>query len=121
MTDIDLDTKIKKKFRLFEGLRSEEEDQKIFERVYELLFDEVVMFLEEKLEEKDKISLIKELEASALPSGDKQAQQDSGNFKNAEAILIKYLSKIENYRFKLDKRLDYFLNNLVYQAIKNKN
>ncbi len=101
---MDIDEKIKNKFKLFSGLRSEEEDQKIYDKVYELCFDEMVQFLFENLSTAEKDELIGKLEKKG---------------KETE-ILLKYLSQIENYRFKLDKRLDYFLNNLLYSSLKNK-
>lgn len=104
MSNFDFDEKIKNKFKLFQGLRSQEEDQKIYDKVYELCFEEIVRFLFEKLSTAEKDKLIVELEKKG---------------KETE-ILLKYLSQIENYRFKLDKRLDYFLNNLLYSSLKNK-
>ena len=47
MTDgaFDLDAKIKTKFKLFSGVRSQEEDQKMYDKVMDLCFDEMVAFL----------------------------------------------------------------------------
>ena len=104
MKHIDIDEKIKHKFKLFQGLRSQEDDQKIYDKIYDLCFDEMVGFLFENLS----------------PAKRDEFSKDIENTGKKTEILLKYLSQIENYRFKLDKRLDYFLNNLLYSSLKNK-
>lgn len=138
MPYLNLEQKIIKKFKLFQGLRPEAEEQKIFAKVYNLCFDEMVLFLCQHLSQKDQESLTRELEsAEHLPGGDAptnhlpggvapaahlegEDRQNQKNLTPAGAVLVKYLESIENSRFKLDKRLDYFLNNLLYQAVENK-
>jgi hypothetical protein len=101
-----LDEKIKSKFKLFTGVRSYEEDQKIYDKVWELCFDELTGFIEDNLNESEQKKMLEEI---------KGREEDK-----AQEVLLTYLSQIDNYRFKLDKRLDYFLTNLLYSAVKNK-
>ena len=102
--DSRLDEAIKSKFRLFSGVRSQEEDQKIYDKVNDLCFDEMTSFLSENLNAEDQTKLLTELDS-----------QNTDDDKTK--VLQSYLSKIENYRFKLDKRLDYFLNNLLLSSV----
>lgn len=103
----DLDEKIKKNFRLFTGVRPQEEDKRIYEKVYDLCFDEMIKFLYENLSKEDQNELTKNLES----------QKDLD--KKAE-VLSKALLKIEDSGFRLEKRIDYFLNSLLYQTLKQK-
>ena len=99
-----LDAKINEKFRLFRGLRSQEEDQKILDKVMNLCFDEMTAFLGENLNDEDQNSLLVDMDSQS---------EDEAEIKT----LQNYLAKIENYRFRLDKRLDYFLDNLLLNSI----
>jgi hypothetical protein len=113
--NFDLDNKITKTFKLFSGLRSTEEDQKIFDRVYELCFEEIVKFLYENLSKDEQTKLILEIKRNSEKERLSKKQIADINYKT----LLNYLVKIENYRFKLDKRLDYFINNLLYSSLNN--
>src|SRR3989344_9408335 len=99
---MDLDNKIKKKFRLFEGIRSEEEDKKIYDKIYDLCFDEMVLFLTENLESDELKKFEKELKHLR---GGRTDSSDGGRENEVIALLLNYLNKIDNYRFRLDKRL----------------
>jgi hypothetical protein len=112
---MDLDKKIKKKFRLFEGIRSEDEDKKIYDKIYELCFDEMVLFLTENLESDELKKFEKELKHLR---GGRTDSSDGGQENEVIALLLNNLRKIDNYRFRLDKRLDYFLNNLLISSLK---
>jgi len=103
---IGLDKKIKGKFKLFSGIRPQEEDQKIYDKVLDLCFDEMVAFLGDNLSEKEREDFLGEL-------GKKASDEDKAK------VLQASLSKIENYRFKLDHRLDAFLNNLLLSSLSN--
>jgi len=98
-----IENKIKKIFRLFDGERNLKEDKKLYKKLINLCFDEVIAFLEDNLSENEKENLLIELDK-----------------KSGKEVISKYLQKIPDYKFKLDKRLDYFLNNLLYLAIKEK-
>ena len=101
---VDLDAKIKTRFKLFSGVRSTEEDQKIYDKVYDLCFDEMTTFLGENLKDSDKAQLPEELEKLT-------------NDEDKTKVLTNYLSKIDNYRYKLDQRLDSFLDNLPLSSL----
>lgn len=101
---VDFDTKIKNKFKLFSGARSQEEDQKIFDKVYDLCFDDTVKFLCENLNETDRTQLPEELK--------KQTSEEDKN-----KILLNYMSKIDLFQLKLNQRLDSFLDNLSLSSL----
>lgn len=128
-----IDVKIIKKFSLFEGKRSLEEDQKIFNKIYSLCFDEMVRFLLENLSEDDLQDLNNELnyvkatshqEFILEPSGIQTRNQilvgekHSSSTTETVVLIIKYLSKIENSSFRFEKRLDYLINSLLYLSLK---
>lgn len=101
---VDLDSKIKTRFKLFSGVRPADEDQKIYDKVYNLCFDEMVLFLSEQLQDSEQDQLSEEL--------NKQTTDDAKT-----KVLVNHLSKIDNYRFKLDHRLDSFLSNLLLSSL----
>ncbi len=107
------DKRIKKTFRLFQGLRSEKEDKKIYDKVYDLCFQETIAFLEESLDPSRQAFLIAELEKI-----DKKSLKKEEKAQQALEIVFKYLTAIPHYRFHFNKRLDYFLNQLFYDALK---
>ena len=113
--NFDLDNKIKKTFQLFSGVRNPEEDQKIFDRVYELCFEEMVKFIYENISTKKQAKLETELDQISEKAGLTKNEAADVNYKT----IFSYLVEIENYRFKLDKRLDYYINNLLYSSLNN--
>ncbi len=100
----DLDNKIKSKFKLFQGVRPEEEDQKIYDKVMDLCFDEITLFVSESLKENEREELKKEMEA-------KENEEDKAN------SMLSYITKIEDYKVRLGGRIDYFLDNLLYTSV----
>jgi len=109
------DKKIKKTFRLFQGLRPEKEDKKIYDKVYDLCFQETIAFIEENLDPSRQAFLTAELEKI----DEKKLKKEERAQQALEAV-FKYLTAVPHYRFRLNKRLDYFLNQLLYKAL-NKN
>ena len=95
---------IKKKFKLFKGLRSKEEDRKILEKLMDLCFDEIMLFLSENLSETQKKSLKKELESQT--SIDEKINS-----------LTKHLTSTQNFDKRIIGRIDGFLNNLLYSSL----
>lgn len=108
------DKKIKKTFRLFQGLRPEKEDKKIYDKVSDLCFQETIAFLEESLDFSRQAFLTAELEKI-----DEKKLKKEEKSQQALETIFKYLTAIPHYRFRLNKRLDYFLNQLLYDALKN--
>ena len=99
-----LDNKVKSKFKLFSGVRSQEEDQKIYDKVMDLCFDEMMLFISENLSEEGRDNLKKEIE---------QQKSEEDKFKS----LSKYLATIENYQNKLSLRMDAFLDGVLNASI----
>ena len=102
----DIDEIIKNTFQLFQGKRSKEEDEKIYQKVYELTFEEMLTFLQENLN----------------PEKQKKFSQALSQIEGELAMetLLKYLSGIPLYRFRLEKRLKAFIDNLLLASIKNR-
>jgi len=48
-----LTKEIKDKFQLFKGLRSEDEDKKILEKVYKICIEEIILFIQENLTDEE--------------------------------------------------------------------
>lgn len=98
-----------------------EEDQKIYDKVCSLVFDEMLKFLEENLSKEYLEKLIEELDEHSQPrpfDPSSDAFSDSERERKQTEILLKYLNLIKDYRLKLDKRLKYFVNNLLYTSLK---
>lgn len=103
-----LDEKIKSKFKLFQGLRPQEEDQKIYDKVMDLTFDEMMAYLGENLSEEERNKFLEETAAE---------ESDEGKNK----LMQSYFSKVENVKVGLGLRIDHFLNNLLYSSLKAAN
>jgi len=100
----DLDSKIKSKFKLFSGARSQEEDQKVYDKVMDLCFDEMMSFAGENLSEADQTEMLNKM---------KESLSDEDKTK----VFTEYLSKIEDSNFRLDERIETFLNNEILSYV----
>lgn len=100
----DLDKKIKDKFQLFSGVRSQDEDQKIYEEIYNLCFEEILAFLGENRDDAGREAFKQDL-----------AQQKSDEDRNK--TLVAALSKIEDYQSKLNQRMDTLLDKLLEASL----
>lgn len=100
----DLHGQIVKKFRLFEGVRSRDEDEKIYDKVSGLLALELGKFVEENLDEKGKVELEKKLTQANLAD-------------NAWSALLSSMSNVPDLQSKLQKRIENYLKNLVYDSL----
>jgi len=114
----DIDWKIRESFRLFQNLRPEAEDQKIYEKVYALCLEEIVAFLADNLSQSKQQALLSELDRLQKSQTKKGSQMDSSSQQQLTAILTRYLKTIDQHRFKLDKRLKYFIDNLLLNSLK---
>jgi biopolymer transport protein ExbD len=101
-----LDEMIKSKFKLFQGLRTEEEDKKIYDKIIKLCGEETLNFLVDNLKQEEIDQLSNEL--SSLNNEDEKID-----------IIQKYLSNIENHEGKLKNRLTGYLNLLYISSVKN--
>ncbi len=95
---LNFDQKIKSKFKLFKGIRPQKEDEKIYQKIYDALFDEIIKFLYENLNQEQKNKLIEKLE--------------SANENLRVKILLGYLKKTGTNLAKLSERLDNLLNSI---------
>ncbi len=103
----DIDKQIKKMFKLFQGVRSEKEDKKIYEKVTDLIFKDLVSFLVENTTTKDKPKLKKEISSKK-------------KIESREKVLLDHLSKIKDVQKRLPMRIDYFLKALVVNSFRGK-
>lgn len=103
--DNPLDEMIKSKFKLFQDTSTKEDDQKTFDRIMRYCFEETISFLAENLTEEDFENLLKETEGA-------------GTDEEKADVMRKYHSKIENYSFKLNARINGLLNNLLLNGLK---
>jgi len=101
-----LDAKVREKFNLFTGLRPADEDQKMYDKIMGMCFDEMIRFLSENLNEEQENSLVDEL-------------SKAGSDEDKQKIMTNYFSKVNNARSKFNIRIDLFLNNLLMKSIKN--
>lgn len=101
----ELNNKIKSKFKLFMGLRSQEEDQKIFDKVMDLTFEEIMAYVGENLSEEDRNNFLEDM-----------AKDQTDADKNK--VFEMYLTKIKGYQVGILLRIDRFLNNLLYSSAK---
>lgn len=100
-----LDSKVREKFKLFTGLRPQEEDQKMYDKIMELCFDEMSRFLSDKLSEEQKNAMFDDLAKS-------QSDEDK------EKVIANYFAKVEKAKSKFNARIDLFLNNLLMKSMK---
>lgn len=103
--------KIVNRLSLFQNLRPIEEDVRIFEKVHDLCFEEMLMFIEENLDLSRKSFLFYEI--------DELSKKNDDDDKKAEMtiyLIFKYLTAIPHYRFRLNKRLDFFINKLIVKS-----
>lgn len=107
-----LKNKIIRTFSLFEGKRKPEENRRILNKVYLLCLDEMAQYLEESLPSDQKQNLTRQIESLK--------DNDYENFAHIIAEIDQKLKKIEDAKFKLIRRLNAFINNLHYQALKKK-
>ncbi len=104
----ELNAKVKSKFNLFKGARPQEEDQKIYDKLMDLISDESTKFMIENLTEEELNKMDEELKST-------------DNEESRLNIMATYFSKVDNYSFRFNQRIDGFLNNLLTSSIKNLN
>lgn len=104
---MNLEEKIKTAFKLFQGVRSQEEDQKLYEKIMEYFFDEISKFMVENLSEEEFKLMLAELEKA-------------GSVDEKSEIANKYMRKIPDYEYKLNMRLDGYINRLLIDDVVGK-
>ncbi|GIW67017.1 MAG: hypothetical protein KatS3mg095_0915 [Candidatus Parcubacteria bacterium] len=97
-----VEEEIIKKFKLFKGLRSIDEDEKILNKVYQLCLNEMLYFLEEIISSEEKEKII----------------QDIYSDKELADVFLRYL-KDEFNLWRLKIRISKFLDNLLFELIYN--
>lgn len=102
---LDLDFLITSKFKLFQGLRPEEIDREIYDKVMQHCISEISLFLEENLDKR-------QLNTLDRLADDNQALQKQ---------LRSYIKMISNGQLQLYKQLDTYLNILLYQTLNRVN
>jgi hypothetical protein len=101
MAKFDIDQHIKTRFALFEGKRAEEEDQKIYDKVYNLCLNEMILFIGQNVSKEERSALLQKL--------------------NSEDPKEAFLSSLENVplaKQRLEARLKYFVDQLLLDSLK---
>lgn len=109
-----LDKRIRERFKLFKNLRSKQDDEKLYLEIYNQIFKEMIKFLEENLDFSRMSFLIRELRM--IEKGIKSEDKKNGAAYDA---LFRYLSSVPDVLFKLDRRIDHFINNLYVRSMDN--
>lgn len=103
---IDLEQKIIERFRLFQGLRSLQQDNEILELLVGSCLDETIRFLEQETSLEEQNILLEKLNSIEHSSGSFYAHN-----KEVIRVFSESLQKVPALRFRLEKRLEAFLNN----------
>lgn len=103
----ELETKIKEKFKLFQGLRSDDEDQKLLDQILDMCFEELISFMAKNLSEAEQKNFLNELEQKSTDDEKVQFIQES-------------LTKVDNYQKKYSGLIENFLDELLYESMSDK-
>ena len=107
-----LDSRIRKRFRLFNGSRQAAVDKKLYLKIYGEISREFLVFLKEHLRDKDISNLMDDLhEINASEADNSRAACKS------LILLLGYLDVIDDGLYKLDCRFDHFINNLLIDSL----
>lgn len=106
MFTLHLDQQIRQKLGLFQGLRSQEADEKLYMEAYERLFDEMLRFVADNAPH----SAIRK--GMQTPPGETFEETWANKF----VALKGFLSEIPNWELRLYQRLTHYLNNWVVSA-----
>jgi hypothetical protein len=98
-----IEKKINNTFKLYTGIRTEDEDKKISDKVLDLVAKEIIKFADENLTGEQKYAIGKLI--------DLKVESDE---------IAAHLRTIPNYGFRLKKRMNYFIDSLLVNTI-NKN
>lgn len=107
-----VDSLIRKQFHLFEGVRSEKEDRKLYYAIYDKVFLETIKFMEEELMYTNKIKLFRNLKLL-----DKVIKDEDRKLELMYTQIFKFLSYIPFGILKLQLRLENFTNNLMVSTL----
>src|SRR3989344_5493861 len=103
-----LDKRIRERFGIFKKIRSEEEDLELYRKIYLEIYKETLKFLEENLDHQKQDQIRWEIMKLEKESGSLQDR-----FFKVYKVIMKYLVKIPEVNYRLDRRLDHFINNLL--------
>jgi len=101
------DDMIKSKFKLFQGIRSQEEDQKMYNKLNNMCLEEITNFAVTNLDEKNLDSLESELKA---------ATDEHGKAK----VLTTYLQKIPDHQNALMAHIGSYLDKVIEASLNTK-
>lgn len=102
----DLDQMIKSRFRIFEGVRSQEEDEKLYDKILNLCLEEILVFLAEHASVEDREKILAKI-------------KEQKDIKSRAKVLLGYLLQIKSVGILLSVRLGYFLDNLYFRSLEN--
>ncbi len=112
-----VDQAIKEKFSLFNGKRKKEEDEEIYNLVYDTLLDKIIAFLAEELTLYGRTRFLADIKQLQQEAEAKQWSQDR-RLKELTNIFKAHLARIPDFQQKLENYLLGFLNYLQFQSLK---
>lgn len=107
-----LDMRIRERFRIFKGFRTENEDLELYRRIYVEIYRECLKFLEENLNEQQQDNIRWDITKT-----EKEDESPQDRFIKVYTLILKHLVKIEDVNYRLDRRLDHFINNLLLSSL----
>ncbi len=110
-----IDRRIKNRFQIYAGVRSREEDDALYYRIYAEVYKEILRFIEEQLDKKTLETIRKEIEKIDIIKGEPLL-----TFKKTYSIILRNLPEEKEFRYRLDRRVDHFINNLLITTIKRR-
>lgn len=104
MSSFNLDEHIKSRFQLFEGKRSKEEDEKIYDKVYSLCLNEMILFVGQNISKDEMDTFTKKLDT-----------------EDPKSAFLAALENVPLVKLRLEARLKYFVDQLLVDSLKKKN
>jgi len=104
MAKFDLDRHIKTRFQLFEDKRPKEEDEKIYDKVYSLCLNEMIVFVGQNVSKDEMERLSKKLDS-----------------EDPKTAFLEVLEGVPMAKLRLEARLKYFVDQLLLDSLKHKN
>ncbi len=93
-------------------IRSEEEDLELYRKIYLEIYKETLKFLEENLNQQEQDQIRWE-----IMKLEKESDSSQDKFFKVYTVILKHLVKIPDVNYRLDRRLDHFINNLLMSSL----
>lgn len=98
-----LDSQIREKFSLFKGIRSKEEDERIYQRIYDACFEEIIKFLYQNLDDQGKNQILEDLNSKK-------------GLEEKITTIVRNIEKTGQNVIQLNQRLEKLLENVFNES-----